>query len=919
MKPNLLIIGRFIFSICHIFIFLICVPLLSQTCTPDLFYPSAICKTYTIVPFDGFASKQLNARLLDNGSNDNCTNREQLKFSYSPVSTDSILIFQSVSLHPGYISLFVTDEQRNTNSCKSIVIAEECNLPMSCKSESSFTLDKGQILSMHPGLILSTYCSTRNYLIEVIQPDGSRSELTQLSISHNNKTIEITDLQSGQKCQSLLKVSLKKCDAADYIEVTNQNFIRKADDNLSPSFVGFPSTKKVKITNLTTFNNYLIDFLDGCPAVLAKVKDFNTNGNCSLNYDRIISREWSINLSANQSYTIYQSILVNYGSIQDVYPLINYDNVTKKAIDCLSNYPKDINGNPDPSLTGILYPNVSKNLSINYIDSISFDTTDCQAQRIIHRKWQILDWCTGAYNSYLQKIIVACNADYSKPVANCLSPVTINFGSQDEIRLNAREFDNGSNDACSGITISFDRSGKLRFNSFKLEDTSINQTIKIYVSDPNGNIDSCAVQINWQHEIATATGNFGGTIYYYYDLSAPNNVLFLNASITQNGQLYSLQGICNSPAIPKINYTLCLDDKLNNSNFHISFHSNEDYTNGVTTADIVYIQQLILGIRTPVNIFQTIAADVNNSKSITAADIAQIRRLILGIIDTLPVDAWQFYNFDTIRIKKFSDVVFNKVPFFNADAVIVKSGDLNGSAKFHGLYEPIIKSRTADVEFFITDRQLVKDSVYEIWINSQFPVTFQAIQLGQYYDSTKIKILEIETPFVDITKDKDYRISHKEYRLLINRDIPQTPLTVKGDWLKIRVKAIADVQLKDVLYQDTRLFISELVEPDLTTYPVKILYKESTAINPENEISKFNLFPNPVSNELKIVFNQFHNSKTRIKICNALGQYINTVIISESIPENYIIINTESLPKSNIYFLQVINDSGIQTKSFYKN
>ncbi len=56
----------------------------------------------------------------------------------------------------------------------------------------------------------------------------------------------------------------------------------------------------------------------------------------------------------------------------------------------------------------------------------------------------------------------------------------------------------------------------------------------------------------------------------------------------------------------------------------------EEAINGVTTADVVFLQQYILKLRS-FNNLQFRLADVNNSGSVTAADVSELRKLILGV------------------------------------------------------------------------------------------------------------------------------------------------------------------------------------------------------------------------------------------------------------------------------------------------
>jgi hypothetical protein len=67
--------------------------------------------------------------------------------------------------------------------------------------------------------------------------------------------------------------------------------------------------------------------------------------------------------------------------------------------------------------------------------------------------------------------------------------------------------------------------------------------------------------------------------------------------------------------------------------------------NGVTTGDIIKIQNHILNKTALTTPYKIIAADVNEDKSVTVSDIVMIRKLILGKIDQLSSGkSWKFID-----------------------------------------------------------------------------------------------------------------------------------------------------------------------------------------------------------------------------------------------------------------------------------
>ncbi len=131
----------------------------------------------------------------------------------------------------------------------------------------------------------------------------------------------------------------------------------------------------------------------------------------------------------------------------------------------------------------------------------------------------------------------------------------------------------------------------------------------------------------------------------------------------------------------------------------------EDYAlAGVTTIDIVYIQQHILGLTRLQSPYKLLAADVNGSKSITAADLVELRRVILGRSTDFDAGNWKFvdgeFEFDMDGDMYTYD---DKIEVINAKEVDVdhnfvglKVGDVNGNA-FTVLAQGYVGPRSTEV------------------------------------------------------------------------------------------------------------------------------------------------------------------------------------------------------------------------------
>ncbi|MBK8700840.1 MAG: T9SS type A sorting domain-containing protein [Saprospiraceae bacterium] len=82
---------------------------------------------------------------------------------------------------------------------------------------------------------------------------------------------------------------------------------------------------------------------------------------------------------------------------------------------------------------------------------------------------------------------------------------------------------------------------------------------------------------------------------------------------------------------------------IQDGNYEVSASKVDDYSNGVSTLDLVMIQRHILGLAKLDSPEKLLAADVNKDGKVTASDLVELRKLILGMTDKLSNnDSWVF-------------------------------------------------------------------------------------------------------------------------------------------------------------------------------------------------------------------------------------------------------------------------------------
>ena len=130
--------------------------------------------------------------------------------------------------------------------------------------------------------------------------------------------------------------------------------------------------------------------------------------------------------------------------------------------------------------------------------------------------------------------------------------------------------------------------------------------------------------------------------------------------------------------------------------YNVQPTKNDDFMNGISTRDLVFMQRHLLGKEELDTPYKRIAADVNGDADISVNDIVELRRLILGVYDELPSNnSWRFVDADYV----FPDPSDPFTPAFPEKYVIdnflsnmadinfvgLKVGDVDNSADPNGL------------------------------------------------------------------------------------------------------------------------------------------------------------------------------------------------------------------------------------------
>jgi hypothetical protein len=205
--------------------------------------------------------------------------------------------------------------------------------------------------------------------------------------------------------------------------------------------------------------------------------------------------------------------------------------------------------------------------------------------------------------------------------------------------------------------------------------------VRVYAFDESGNYDYCSTYVRVEGRASCAVvggGNLSGRIHTAY-------------AVPIEGVEVAISGQVESWSETSAEGTYLLGNLPLGGDYTLTPSREEDVDNGVTTFDIVLINQHILGLDTLDSPYKLIAADVNHSGSITVRDIIQLRKVILGIDATFPDNtSWRFVPDDYVFpdpanpwLEEFPEVssINDLEGSVELNFIGVKVGDVNQSAR----------------------------------------------------------------------------------------------------------------------------------------------------------------------------------------------------------------------------------------------
>ena len=301
--------------------------------------------------------------------------------------------------------------------------------------------------------------------------------------------------------------------------------------------------------------------------------------------------------------------------------------------------------------------------------------------------WMVEDDC-GNQSTCSQQISIQ---DQKAPSPICVSSLVVVLDSEDQsAKVWASDFDLKSEDNCTPaaeLTMSFSETELIPAMGLDCDDLDEKEEtlieLYIYVSDQAGNQDFCQTYIRLQNNgiacdsVATgASGQIRGFIHTPQDIMISDVEVRLLSETKAQRTMTSTHG------------NFVFEGVEMYANYQLDCSKEGDHVMGISTLDLVLIQQHILGIKPFTSPYQIIAADANYSNGISATDLVTLRSLLVAKTEKLPGGrAWVFVDkevpfsdpTDPFPISPSIRIMDMDAADMERDIIAIKTGDVNGS------------------------------------------------------------------------------------------------------------------------------------------------------------------------------------------------------------------------------------------------
>jgi len=484
---------------------------------------------------------------------------------------------------------------------------------------------------------------------------------------------------------------------------------------------------------------------------------------------------------------------------------------------------------------------------------------------------------------------------------------TINGGGT--ITLVPEWFDAGSFDNCTDNNdLVFSISPSV-FNCDSLGE----RNVRITVTDESGNSEYVNTYIIVQDPAGVCVTNFTANIAGLIKTEDGDKISAVNMMAMTPDTMYE----------KRVDGDYVMLDLKGGEKYDIIPQKGDDYTNGVSTRDLIIMKNHILGKNIIQSPYKLIAADVNGDKIINTADLIILRKLVLGTVDTLPGDySWKFIDGNYI-FSPFSPALTQNYPTSvsiaklkenkdNISFIGTKMGDLNSSVLASAT------SNTGDIEvrgneniklYALTSE--AKSRAINVDFTPEMAVSTDGIQMEIVFDPTIVKYVGMDqgllTGFAANANLNTSALANGIIKMswVTNDAISIDPSKAVFSMKFERISEEGQVKFKLNQYG----LNAEIYNGESNTYNIELVNEKVETVD---GFALFQNRPNPLQTFTSIGFNLPEASDIELSIFDMDGKIVKT--IRGSYPKGTNKVDLEWTNSKGVYYYMLTAGKNVSTK-----
>jgi len=406
--------------------------------------------------------------------------------------------------------------------------------------------------------------------------------------------------------------------------------------------------------------------------------------------------------------------------------------------------------------------------------------------------------------------------------------------------------------------------------------------------------------------------------------SSPMPKVVVSGNITDeegssiSGVSVALEGSEFNDAQTNANGAFEFPEMNSGGSYNLKPQSANDYTNGVSTMDMIHVQRHLLAINAINTPYKMIAADVNKDGKISAMDLLETRNLILGVNNGFKNNtSWTFikadYQFENeanpiTESYPESELITKISEDVHADFIGVKIGDLTNDASLNGL--PAVETRNSsklalelDSEGFAKD-QLIDVPVYASDFNQ-----INGFQYTLNYNAGKLGFSGIEAGALDMNENNFFAHSDGIVTMSWSQALP---VDVKEGNVLFTLKFVgkANGDLHESVSLSSSVTKAEAYGKELEKMDVQMVFRnvEST------DYELFQNTPNPFSERTDITFNMKESGFATINVFDVTGKQIRTIAQVFGKGKNTVTVDLKDSGINGVLYYQLTADGFTSTR-----